>query len=138
MKSQIKSYSVKDFVEASHKTAEELSFTSEVDDVEISPRPKDVDWVNAKAKVFWTLYMDARESGIKDMSPSVTKVTISGSYEYEAEIGEEQRVEPLELTITGTDWHITEDYSESKLSNGLYPTLVQLDLKTKKCTVDFY
>jgi hypothetical protein len=134
---QIKSYSVKDFVEASHKTANDLSFTSLVDDVEIYPKPKDVDWVESKAKVFWELNMDAREYGIKGIYPTVNKIIITGQYEYEADIGEEQRVEPIEITITRSDWHIKEDYGDAKLADGLYPNLVQINPETKQCVVEF-
>lgn len=131
------SYSVKDVIEASKKRASDLSFTSLVDDVEIYPKPKDVDFTEAKAKVFWELNMDAREYGIKDLYPTVNKITISGAYEYAVGIDEEPRVEPFEFNITGSDWHIKEDYRDTKLSEGLYPNLVQINPETKECTVEF-
>lgn len=134
---QNKSYSVNELMSL-HKIAQDLSFTSHVDDVEIYPKPKDVDFIEAKAQVFWTLYMDARDYGVKDMSPSISKIHIIGTYEYAVDVDEEEKTEDFELTITGKDWHIKEDFSGSKISHGLFPTLVHVDPKTKQVTVDFY
>jgi hypothetical protein len=125
------------WLEAQTKTAQDLSFTSDVDDVDIRPRPKDVDFVNAKAKVFWDLQMDAREYGIKDIYPTVRKVVISGTYEYAVDIDEEAREEEFELSITAEEWNIKEDLMGAKFANGLYPSTVNVDQESKQCTVEF-
>jgi len=132
----MKFYSVKDLLSFNLK-AGEFSFTSEVDDVDIRPRPADVDFVNAKAKVFWELNIEARESGIKDIYPTVRKVVVSGTYEFAVDIDEEPKEEDFELTITGEDWDIKEDLMGAKFANGLYPSTVNVNQETKQCTVEF-
>lgn len=131
------SYSVKDLT-ATRKIANELSFTSEVDDVEIYPRPKDVDYISAKAKVYWSLDIEVRESGIESIYVTVSKIEINGIAEYEANVGETAREEDFTLDITGEDWNIKEDISDTRLSNSIYPTLVSVSPNSKTASVDFY
>jgi hypothetical protein len=131
---QAKSYSIKDVFS---KTAGELSFASSYVDVDIYPKPKDVDFAEAKAVVFWELNIEAREFGIKYMSPIVSKIQISGTYEYVVDIDEDPKEEDFELTINREDWNIKEDYGQSKIENGLFPTSVNVDQGAKQVTVEF-
>lgn len=134
---QKQSYSVNDLT-ATKKIANDLSFISDVDDVDIYPRPKDVDYISAKAKVYWSLEIEARESGIKSIYITIDKIEINGIYEYEAEVGDVAEEEDFTLTITGEDWNIKEDISQTLLSQGANPTLVNIDTNKKTVTVDFY
>jgi hypothetical protein len=131
----MKFYSVKDLFT---KTAEE-TFVTEAEDTFIYPKPAHVDGLlpETNSKIYWTLYQDLREFGIKDIRPSVTKIEITGVWEIAVDIDEDPKEEPFKLTITRDDWEIEEDYEDVKFSHGLYPVSVNVDLKNKTVTVDF-
>ncbi len=131
-----KSYTVND-IKAFNKSAEDFAFSSFVKDVEMYPKPEGVDYIEATAAVDWTVEIDARKDGIRDIVINVNRVRVYGAYVFETEIGEE-REEQFELTITGGDWDIKADYSDTKLSHSIYPSLVNVDPKKKQVTVEFY